>query len=63
MCGLQFYKGRPIYNVSRGADYLNEPTSESPGVTFVFNKLEFSYITFAAQPDTEKFVQTTWRWR
>ena len=38
-------------------------SSESTGVTSVFDKLEFSYTGFAAQPNSENFVQTTWRWR
>lgn len=42
---------------------MYEPSSGSPGVTLVFNKLEFSYTGFAAQPNSEKFVQITWRWQ
>lgn len=29
----------------------------------MFNQLEFAYIGFAAQPGSEKRVQTAWRWR
>ena len=46
MCRLKFYQGRLIYNIQGGADNSKETKSESSGMTFVFNKLGFSYIGF-----------------